>query len=60
EYWSFSSYLEIPIGNLPEDVPSFGLDILFARQLKTKKLFIVGITIIYSRFWWKKIWMIYV
>nr|CAD2169888.1 unnamed protein product [Meloidogyne enterolobii] len=36
EYWSFSSYLEIPIGNLPEDVPSFGLDILFARQLKTK------------------------
>uniref|UniRef100_A0A914LJI1 DNA polymerase epsilon catalytic subunit n=1 Tax=Meloidogyne incognita TaxID=6306 RepID=A0A914LJI1_MELIC len=36
EYWSFSSYLEIPIGNLPEDLPSFGLDILFARQLKTK------------------------
>ena len=28
--------MEIPIGNLPEDIPSFGLDALFARQLRTK------------------------
>ena len=31
-----SAYMEIPIGNLPEDVPLFALDTIFARQLQSK------------------------
>jgi hypothetical protein len=36
QYWSMSAYMEIPIGNLPEDVPLFALDAIFARQLQSK------------------------
>ena len=31
-----STYMEIPVGNLPEDAPSLALDALFARQLQSK------------------------
>jgi hypothetical protein len=36
QYWSMAAYMEIPIGNLPEDVPVFALDAIFARQLQSK------------------------
>uniref|UniRef100_A0A914I899 DNA polymerase epsilon catalytic subunit n=1 Tax=Globodera rostochiensis TaxID=31243 RepID=A0A914I899_GLORO len=36
EYWSMSAYTEIPVGNLPADLPSLALDIAFARALRAK------------------------
>ena len=29
-------YIGVPLGNLPEDIPTLALDLLFARQLESK------------------------
>ena len=29
-------YIGIPVGNIPEDIPTLALDILYARQLRQK------------------------
>ncbi|KAL3088186.1 hypothetical protein niasHS_008047 [Heterodera schachtii] len=36
ECWTVSMYSEIPVGNLPADVPSLALDVAFSRALHTK------------------------
>ncbi|KAL3113616.1 hypothetical protein niasHT_010645 [Heterodera trifolii] len=36
EHWTVSMYSEIPVGNLPADVPSLALDVAFARALHAK------------------------